>query len=233
MHISFIEVTFSPFLLENLINILVFFAYHLQELRHLRIRGHRLNKERMKYDERYTPFIRRANLIAFVTMAEHGLPSYNSVALSALVDRWRPETHTFHMPCGEMTISLQDIAMIAGLPIRGRPVTGRIEPHKFRDMVEELLGVRPPEKLPGAKGSKTGGLKLTWLEEHFGELPKGADDETASRYARAYVMYLFGKVLFADSGGSDVSWMFLPLLRDWDEAGRYNWGSAGLAFLYR
>ena len=46
-------------------------------------------------------------------------------------------------------------------------------------------------------------------------------------------MYMFGKVLFPDSGGSDVSWMFLPLLRDWDDAGRYSWGSAGLAYLYR
>ena len=46
-------------------------------------------------------------------------------------------------------------------------------------------------------------------------------------------MYVFGKVLFPDSGGSDVSWMFLPLLRDWDDAGRYSWGSAGLAYLYR
>src|SRR5664279_3201820 len=46
-------------------------------------------------------------------------------------------------------------------------------------------------------------------------------------------MYVFGKVLFPDSGGSDVSWMFLPLLHDWDDAGRYSWGSARLAYLYR
>jgi hypothetical protein len=205
----------------------------MQELHPLRIRGHRLKNDVMQYSERYTRYIKKANLIPFVTMAMRGVPSYNSVALTALVDRWHPETHSFHLPCGEMTITLEDIAMITGLPIRGKPVVGKIESDKFRDMVEELLGLRPPEKEPGTKGSKTGGLKFVWLEENFGNLPEEADEITAQRYARAYVMYVFGKVLFADSGGSDVSWMFLPLLRDWDEAGRYSWGSAGLAWLYR
>ena len=101
------------------------------------------------------------------------------------------------------------------------------------NLVEELLGVRPPDPIPDKKGSKTGGLKFTWLHNHFHELPDGADGPTIERYARAYVLYVFGIVLFADSGGSSASWMFLPLLRDWDEAGRYSWGSAGLAFLYR
>uniref|UniRef100_A0ACD6ATP0 Uncharacterized protein n=1 Tax=Avena sativa TaxID=4498 RepID=A0ACD6ATP0_AVESA len=132
-----------------------------------------------------------------------------------------------------MTITLQDMAMLTALPISGWAVTGKIQADRFRDMVEELLGVRPPEKIAGMKGSKTGGLRLTWIEHHFGHLPLDANEETVSRYARAYVMYVFGKVLFSDSGGSDVSWMYLPLLRDWDDAGRYSWGSAGLAYLYR
>ena len=95
----------------------------MQDLVHLRIRGHKLNKEKMKYNEKYTQYIQKANLIAFVTMAERGLPSYNGVTLTAVVDRWHVETHSFHLACGEMTITLQDMAMITGLPIRGWPVT--------------------------------------------------------------------------------------------------------------
>ncbi|KAK1670646.1 hypothetical protein QYE76_058805 [Lolium multiflorum] len=43
----------------------------------------------------------------------------NGAALTALVDRWRPETHTFHFRAGEMTPTLQDVSMIIGLPIQG------------------------------------------------------------------------------------------------------------------
>jgi hypothetical protein len=49
-----------------------------------------------------------------------------NAALAALVDRWRPETHTFHLPAREMTITLEDVAMLFGLRIDGRAVTGTI-----------------------------------------------------------------------------------------------------------
>ena len=42
--------------------------------------------------------------------------------LAALLDRWRPETHTFHLPVGEMTPTLHDMAMLLGLPCAGRAV---------------------------------------------------------------------------------------------------------------
>ena len=42
--------------------------------------------------------------------------------LTALLDRWRPETHTFHLPVSEMTPTLQDVAMLLGLLCAGRAV---------------------------------------------------------------------------------------------------------------
>jgi hypothetical protein len=35
--------------------------------------------------------------------------------LSALLDHWRLETHTFHFTVGEMTVTLQDISLLMGL----------------------------------------------------------------------------------------------------------------------
>ena len=39
--------------------------------------------------------------------------------IAALVDRWRLETHTFHLPCGKMTLTLQDVSYLLGLPCAG------------------------------------------------------------------------------------------------------------------
>ncbi|KAK5802845.1 hypothetical protein PVK06_030471 [Gossypium arboreum] len=40
-------------------------------------------------------------------------------SISAFAERWRPETHTFHLPCGECTITLEDVALQLGLTIDG------------------------------------------------------------------------------------------------------------------
>jgi hypothetical protein len=42
--------------------------------------------------------------------------NYDALLIAAFMDRWRPETHTFHSPVGEMTLSLEDAAMLGGLP---------------------------------------------------------------------------------------------------------------------
>ena len=49
----------------------------------------------------------------------------------ALVERWGPETNTFHFPSGEATIMLEDVAYIYGLPIDGPRVTGRTFPGRL------------------------------------------------------------------------------------------------------
>ncbi|RYR51832.1 hypothetical protein Ahy_A06g026798 isoform I [Arachis hypogaea] len=44
--------------------------------------------------------------------------------LAVLVERWRPKTHTFVLSVGEVTVTLEDVAHIFGLPIDGEPVSG-------------------------------------------------------------------------------------------------------------
>ncbi|KAH1097095.1 hypothetical protein J1N35_014016 [Gossypium stocksii] len=44
--------------------------------------------------------------------------------ISALVERWRLETHTFHFSCDECTIILKDEALQLGLPMDGPVITG-------------------------------------------------------------------------------------------------------------
>ena len=68
-----------------------------------------------------------AGLLPLARVVNEGLPPMDGALLTAFVDRWRPETHTFHLPCGEMTVTLQDVAMIPGLPLEGLPVTGIVQ----------------------------------------------------------------------------------------------------------
>lgn len=146
--------------------------------------------------------------------------------VTALVERWRQETHTFHFAVGESTVTLQDVAVLLGLRVHGYPVTGSAN-LQWDDLCEELLGVRPdPNVLHGST------LKLSWLRGQFQHPPLDADEVTMQCYARAYILGLLGS-LFADKSGSDVQLIFLPLLRDFKSAGKYSWGSAVLAYLYR
>ncbi|KAK1608247.1 hypothetical protein QYE76_031920 [Lolium multiflorum] len=48
--------------------------------------------------------------------------------LTSLVDRWRPETHTFHFRWGEMAPTLQDVSFLLGLPLAGQPIGPLAEP---------------------------------------------------------------------------------------------------------
>ncbi|XP_039841332.1 protein MAIN-LIKE 2-like [Panicum virgatum] len=113
----------------------------------------RLHKP-LTWDDRYAPYFKRAGFLLLAWLVNAGLPRMDNAALTALVDRLRPETHTFHLPAGEMTVTLQDVAMLFGLRIDGRAVTGTICPNGWRDRVELLLGVHPPEPPEDAKDKK-------------------------------------------------------------------------------
>ena len=80
-----------------------------------------------------------------------------------------------------MTITLQDIAILTGLPIDGNAVCGPIN-LIWSTECRNLLGVIPPET-----ALKFGGLKITWVRDTFSNLPEGANAITTQQHARAYM----------------------------------------------
>ena len=126
-----------------------------------------------------------------------------------------------------MTITLQDIEVMLGLLVDGRPVV-QSTVLKWLDLCGELLGVIPPsDKLDGCC------LSMTWLSETFNVLPDDANEVIVQQYARAYILEMLGGSVFADTSRDKVHFLWLMFLEDFNTAGEYSWGSAALTWLYR
>ncbi|KAF7824736.1 serine/threonine-protein phosphatase 7 long form-like protein [Senna tora] len=182
-------------------------------------------------NDHYPPeaLVRYLRMAGFYGASRAGYFPYDHHLVSAFVERWRPETHTFHMPMGECTITLQDVAVQLGLPIEGMPVIGSTN-HNWPQLCEECFGLRPgPTDIKGQR------LRMNWLDENFDDnrIPKEATDVQLQQFTRAYIMRIIGGFLMPDTSGNWVQLIYLPLLQDLSQAGKYSWGSAVLAFMYR
>jgi len=151
----------------------------------------------------------------------------NHHLITTLVERWRTETHTFHLPLGEATIKLEDVVVQLNLPIDGEPITG-INSGNLVPLCNHLLGSMPPET--EYKGNN---IKLYWLNNEFQDLPHDADDVMVAQHARAHILTLIESLLMSDTSGSRVHLMYLLLLSDLDNVSNYSLGSDVLACHYR
>ncbi|XP_072081080.1 serine/threonine-protein phosphatase 7 long form homolog [Arachis hypogaea] len=103
----------------------------------------------------------------FYHVSHIGVVQCQSALVNALIERWRPETHTFHFPIGECSVTLEDVAVIFGLPTNSIPVTGPTLSSYEALEVECLhhFGVAP--RKTECRGSF---VKLTWfrrLKDHL------------------------------------------------------------------
>ena len=99
--------------------------------------------------------------------------------IMALVERWRLETHMFHLSHGEMGISLQDIKVMLGILVDRLPITGRTN-LKWNEVCQDLLGHEPPLVIPNSNKSTLtkARIKYKWLDAQFAApLAVDADDE--------------------------------------------------------
>lgn len=86
----------------------------------------------------------------------------NGGIANAFVERWRPKTHTFHLTCGEATITLQDVFVLLGLLVDDNPLIGSTNIDGI-DMCEQCLGVRTNANALADENT----LKLSWLASEF------------------------------------------------------------------
>ncbi|XP_071708355.1 serine/threonine-protein phosphatase 7 long form homolog [Rutidosis leptorrhynchoides] len=148
--------------------------------------------------------------------------------VTAMVERWRPKTHTFHLPIGEATVTLQDVQVLWGLPIEGEVVSGiwyETNDTDWIPLVVTYLGIAPEDI--GDRGIRKGRILLSVL---IAALAQNVGDtiESHQQRARVYILALMGGVLFSDSNAYDVPLSFLHTTIDLSPDRRISWGSAVL-----
>ncbi|CAN1178338.1 Protein MAIN-LIKE 2, partial [Linum perenne] len=148
--------------------------------------------------------------------------------VTTLLERWRPETNTFHLVQGEATITLEDVEILTGLPTQGLPVLVALDERSTSVICEQVLGVQPP--LRAIQGTI---VRVSWVKGVFDRLPDEAPEEVVTYHARAFTWVLLGVVLLADRSGDHIPVHILPLVGDPRVASTYRWGSAVLTWLYK
>jgi len=152
---------------------------------------------------------------------DHGL-------VTALVERLRLKTHTFHLPTRECTISLQDVSLHLGLCVNGPPIIGPTMLDSD-ELCDTLLGIIP------VKGKSIVGsmIELKWLRDNLMPIDENSNIEVIHAHARAYILGLIRGVLMPSKIGNKVHLMYLNYLTNLRRTRRYSWSSTCLAVLYR
>ncbi|RYR14438.1 hypothetical protein Ahy_B04g071017 [Arachis hypogaea] len=123
----------------------------------------------MSLHDRIIPYLERAGLYHLARLNTRWF-WLDEPLVSAFIERWHPETHTFHMPFRECTITLQDVAYQLGLPVNRKAISGFLTDFHLHieggrpvwEWFQELFG-----KLPAPKKVKQFTVHFTWLHERF------------------------------------------------------------------
>ncbi|XP_050209495.2 protein MAIN-LIKE 1-like [Mercurialis annua] len=149
--------------------------------------------------------------------------------LSAFVERWQPDTSSFHMPFGEMTITLHDVWYILRIPVEGSLITDTPDKLDLQRSCAEILGISV-ERLASGGHLAQGGILIESVIELCSQ---GAAGE-AETEAIAWIWLTLGCTLFVDKSGHRFRPACLWEVRDGlGDAPSHSWGSATLAYLYR
>nr|XP_016456280.1 PREDICTED: serine/threonine-protein phosphatase 7 long form homolog [Nicotiana tabacum] len=120
--------------------------------------------------------------MGFYRIIEIGRLQFDWALITAMIERWRPETHTFHLPISEATITLEDVDVLFGLHVDGLPVA---YPYALRDhkevnylhMLQRLTGFQPAEPTALSGASQ---LQLTPVRQYLAAMDTEITDDSPS-----------------------------------------------------
>ncbi|WVZ88202.1 hypothetical protein U9M48_034747 [Paspalum notatum var. saurae] len=180
----------------------------------------RIPMETMVLDPRWLPRLRASGLLPLARLVEGERPrfSYDFSLLAALVDRWRPVTHTLHLTVGEMAPTLQDVSYLLGLLLRGDAMGPTDVGQGWRDDLLDRFGRVQHSSTAQAyrefAPTHTGGPPKWWiLQFKVDDIRVGATEYEVARHLEAYVLWLMGWVMFR-SADAEVPTPFARYVAD-------------------
>nr|XP_004506412.1 protein MAIN-LIKE 1-like [Cicer arietinum] len=140
-------------------------------------------------------------------------------------------TSSFHLPFGEMTITLDNVMGLLSIPCYGEFFTppANVNEDLAIAAAVELLGVVYDEAVTETMTNRGAPYSIEWLKDvFFKQLHEGRYDCAT----RAYLLHLVGCTILADKSFTLVSAKYLFLFQDLDTCGKWAWGPAALVVLY-
>lgn len=148
----------------------------------------------------------------------------DNALIQALAEKWWDTTHTFHFDkFGEMTLTPKDFSAITGISIGGKVLNLDKNIHRNYDELQRLLG----EPITGFRGRS---IHVHCLSEAYRGL-KCKETDKQDIIVHAFLLALLGSTIFS-RGDSQVHLYYLASLTQIEKVSEYNWGGAGLAFMY-
>jgi len=187
------------------------------------------------------------NMSGLTPLLSSGYENIPHGFVCAMTERWHGETSSFHLLVGEMTITLDDVACLLGIPI-----TGRLLPDRELTCEEGLKMMHADllftEKDADKELTKQSGSHVSFgvLKRRYEELLNrcnqlveiDTDEEQHERALvrlaciKAFLLLLLGWTIFSAKNSKNINLLWLLVLQDMDELGSWSWGGMGLAFLY-
>jgi len=132
--------------------------------------------------------------------------------ISIFVERWHRETNTFHLPVGELTITLDDVSSLLHLPISGAFHSfPALSVDEVVFLLMELLEVSSKEARAETAQVRGAYVRLSWVRDMYEMRCQARRWIVATR---AYLLHLVGCTLFSNNSATNVHVVHLEAFRD-------------------
>ncbi|XP_042027104.1 protein MAIN-LIKE 1-like [Salvia splendens] len=141
--------------------------------------------------------------------------------ITALIERWKPETHTFHFSVGEATVTLEDVEVLRGLKVDGDALTSYIPTKDVNYWIQlslDYLGFIPDtvelKQMVWKQTSLSNQLRIELSDEH--------DQYIYVQRARVYCLLLLGGLMIPNASGNKIPFFYLQFCMDVERYSSYS-----------